>query len=108
MTSFSASALNDDPQGCALLKRVIASKDVTDGAVGRPVLTDPESMASAITQLGRSSDSKGRVYDRLMRAYVIDLDVLGHVVEQTLAVQHAAQPPARPGPSGGIGGKSNT
>ena len=96
MTSLSASALDDDPQGCALLKQAIASKDVsTEGAVGRPVLTDAESIARAIAQLGRPNDSKDGVYDRLVRAFVIDLDVLGGVVEQTLAAQRAAQPPAR-------------
>ena len=96
MTSLSASALDDDPQGCELLKQAIASKDVsTEGAVGRPVLTDAESVVSAIAQLGRPNDSKDEVYDRLVRAYVIDLDVLGGVVEQTLAAQRAAQPPAR-------------
>jgi hypothetical protein len=96
MTSLSASALDDDPQGCALLKQAIASKDVsTEGAVGRPVLTDAESVVSVIAQLGRPNDSKDEVYDRLVRAFVIDLDVLGGVVEQTLAAQHAAQLPAR-------------
>ena len=97
MTSLSASALDDDPQGCALLKQAIASKDVsTEGAVGRPVLTDAESVVSVIAQLGRPNDSKDEVYDRLVRAFVIDLlDVLGGVVEQTLAAQHAAQRPER-------------
>ena len=96
MTSLSASALDDDPQGCELLKQAIASKDVsTEGAVGRPVLTDAASVVSAIAQLGRPNDSKDEVYDRLLRAFVIDLDVLGGVVEQTLAAQRAAQLPAR-------------
>ena len=96
MTSLSASALDDDPQGCALLKQAIASKDVsTEGAVGRPVLTDAESVVSAIAQLGKPNDSKDEVYDRLVRAFVIDLDVLGGVVEQTWAAQRAAQLPAR-------------
>jgi hypothetical protein len=96
MTSLSASALDDDPQGCALLKQAIASKDVsTEGAVGRPVLTDAESIARAIAQLGRPNDSKDEVYDRLVRAFVIDLDMLGGVVEQTWAAQRAAQLPAR-------------
>ena len=81
MTSLSASALDDDPQGCALLKQAIASKDVsTEGAVGRPVLTDAESVVSVIAQLGRPNDSKDEVYDRLVRAFVIDLDVLGPVL----------------------------
>jgi hypothetical protein len=96
MTNLSASALDDDPQGCALLKQALASKNVsTEGAVGRPVLTDAESVVSAIAQLGRPNDSKDEVYDRLVRAYVIDLDVLGGVVEQTLAAQRAAQLPER-------------
>jgi hypothetical protein len=94
MTNLSASALDDDPQGCALLKQALASKDVsTEGAVGRPVLTDAESVVSAIAQLGRPNDSKDEIYDRLLRAYVIDLDVLGGVVEQTLAAQRAAKLP---------------
>ena len=67
----------------------------TEGAVGRPVLTDAESVVSAIAQLGRPNDSKDEVYDRLLRAFVIDLDVLGGVVEQTLAAQRAAQLPKR-------------
>jgi hypothetical protein len=96
MTNLSASALDDDPQGCALLKQALASKNVsTEGAVGRPVLTDAESVVSAIAQLGRPNDSKDEVYDRLLRAFVIDLDVLGGVVEQTLAAQRAAQLPER-------------
>ena len=96
MTSLFASALEDDPHGCGLLKQAIAPKDVsTEGAVGRPVLTDAESVTSAIAQVRRPNDSKREVYDRLVRAYVIDLDVLGGVVEQALAAQRAAQPPAR-------------
>jgi hypothetical protein len=96
MTSLFASALDDDPNGCGLLKQALASKDVsTQGAVGRPALTDAESVASAIAQLGRPHDSKGEVYDRLVRAFVIDLDVLGGVVEQTLAAQRAAPLPER-------------
>jgi hypothetical protein len=96
MTSLFASALEDDPHGCGLLKQAIAPKDVsTEGAVGRPVLTDAESVTSAIAQVRRPNDSKREVYDRLVRAFVIDLDVLGDVVEQTLAAQRAAQLPAR-------------
>src|SRR5215203_1121085 len=72
MTSLSASALDDDPQGCALLKQAIASKDVsTEGAVGRPVLTDTEVVVSAIAQLGRPNDSKDEVYDRLLSGYKV-------------------------------------
>ena len=49
MTSLSASALDDDPQGCALLKQAIASKDVsTEGPpqdqpepTGNPVSRNP-------------------------------------------------------------------
>jgi len=96
MTSLFASALDDDPHGCGFLKQAIASKDVsTESAAGRPVLTDAESVASAIAQVRRPKDSKDEIYDRLVRAFVIDLDVLGGVVEQTLAAQRATQPPAR-------------
>src|SRR3954453_8782482 len=94
MTSFSASALDDHPEGCALLKQAIASKDVsTKGAVGSPVLTDAEFVVSAIAQLGRPNDSKDEVYDRLLRAFVIDLDVLGGGVEKTLESHRAAKLP---------------
>ena len=96
MTSLSASALDDDPHGCALLKQAIASKDVEHRGRGRQTeLTNPKSVIASSHQLGRPNDSKDEVYDRLVRAFVIDLDVLGGVVEQTLAAQHAAQLPAR-------------
>lgn len=85
MATLLASALVDDAQGCTLLAQAIHA----EGGVGRPALTDPDVMVDTLARLRVSDDDRGEIYDRLVRAFVVDLDVLGEVIAQSLPIGRA-------------------
>jgi len=83
MATLFASALVDDAHGCALLAQAIKA----EGAVGRPALTDPEAVIDTLARLRRPAKDRREIYDCLVQAFVVDLDVLGEAVNHAAAMR---------------------
>ena len=94
MATLLASALVDDAHGCALLAQAIKA----EGAVGRPALTDPEAVIDTLARLRRPAKDRREIYDCLVQAFVVDLDVLGEVVNHAAAMRPVTGTPAPSAP----------
>jgi hypothetical protein len=95
MATLLASALVDDAHGCALLAQAIKA----EGAVGRPALTDPEAVIDTLARLRQPAKDTRDLYDCLVQAFVVDLDVLGEVVNHAVPMRPATDAPALSAPS---------